>query len=30
VWAVRIDRVVAVTPLTTDFTAPIDLAALPR
>jgi 5'-nucleotidase len=30
VWAVRIDRVVAVTPLTTDFTAPIDLAALPK
>ncbi len=30
VWAVRIDRVVAVTPLTTDFTAPVDLAALPR
>ena len=29
VWAVRIDRVVAVTPLTTDFTAPIDLATLP-
>ena len=30
VWAVRVDRVVAVTPLTTDFTAPIDLAALPK
>jgi 5'-nucleotidase len=30
VWAVRVDRVVAVTPLTTDFTAPIDLTALPK
>jgi 5'-nucleotidase len=30
VWAVRVDRVVAVTPLTTDFTAPVDLAALPK
>jgi 5'-nucleotidase len=30
VWAVRVDRVVAVTPHTTDFTAPIDLAALSR
>ena len=30
VWAVRVDRVVAVTPLTPDFTAPIDLTALPK
>ena len=30
VWAVRVDRVVAVTPLTTDFTASIDLTALPK
>ncbi len=30
VWAVRVDRVVAVTPLTTDFTAPVDLTALPK
>jgi 5'-nucleotidase len=30
VYAVRVDRVVSVTPLTLDFTAPIDLAALPK
>ena len=30
VYAVRVDHVVSVTPLTLDFTAPIDLAALPK
>ena len=30
VWAVRVDHVVSVTPLSLDFTAPIDLAALPQ
>ncbi len=30
VWAVRVDQVVSVTPLSLDFTAPIDLSALPR
>jgi 5'-nucleotidase len=30
VWAVRVDHVVSVTPLSLDFTAPIDLTALPR
>ncbi len=30
VYAVRVDRVVSVTPLTLDFTAPIDLASLPK
>ena len=30
VWAVRVDHVVSVTPLSLDFTAPIDLARLPR
>jgi len=30
VWAVRVDHVVSVTPLSLDFTAPIDLTTLPR
>ena len=30
VYAVRVDQVVSVTPLTVDFTAPLDLAALPK
>ncbi len=30
VYAVRVDQVVSVTPLTVDFTAPIDLTALPK
>ena len=30
VWAVRVDHVVSVTPLSLDFTAPIDLTALPK
>ncbi len=30
VWAVRVDHVVSVTPLSLDFTAPIDLKALPK
>ena len=30
VYAVRVDHVVSVTPLTLDFTAPLDLASLPR
>ncbi len=30
VWAVRADHVVSVTPLSLDFTAPIDLASLPK
>ncbi len=30
VWAVRVDHVVSVTPLSLDFTAPIDLASLPK
>ena len=30
VYAVRIDHVVSVTPLTLDMTAPVDLATLPR
>ncbi len=30
VYAVRVDRVVSVTPLALDLTAPIDLAALPK
>ncbi len=30
VWAVRVDQVVSVTPLSLDFTAPIDLMTLPK
>jgi 5'-nucleotidase len=30
VWAVRVDHVVSVTPLSLDFTAPIDLMTLPK
>lgn len=30
VWAVRVDHLVSVTPLSLDFTAPIDLQSLPR
>ncbi len=30
VYAVRVDQVVSITPLTMDFTAPIDLASLPK